>query len=100
MGQRTCVPIRCYAGVLVIDEFNPDEPGKHQLKYYAPGVGNVRVGWAGAKEDSKEVLVLVEINHLGPKALAEARAKALKLEKSAYKRRPAVYGRTPPAQGP
>lgn len=99
-GQRTCVPLHCYQGVLVIDEFNPDQPGKHQLKYYARGVGNVRVGWAGAKEDSKEVLVLVELNRLSPKALAEARAEALKLETRAYKRRKEVYGQTPPAQGP
>lgn len=99
-GQRTCVPLRCYDSVLVVDEFNPDEPGKHQLKYYARGVGNVRVSWAGEKEETKETLVLVEVNRLRPAALAKARAKALELEKSAYDRRPAVYGRTQPATGP
>jgi hypothetical protein len=100
MGERTCVPLKCYTNVLVTDEFNPDEPGKHQLKYYARGVGNVRVGWSGAKEDTKEVLVLVDIRRLGPEAMADARAQALRLEESAYKRRPAVYGRTPPAEDP
>ena len=44
--------------------------------------------------------MLVKINHLSPKALAAVRAEALKLEESAYKRRKAVYGQTPPAQGP
>jgi hypothetical protein len=100
MGHKTCVPLDCYTNVLVTDEFNPDEPGKHQLKYYARGVGNVRVGWAGAKEESKETLVLVEVNRLRTAALAEARAKALELEKSAYERRPAVYGQTQPAEAP
>src|SRR4029453_6865281 len=40
--QKTCVPVDCYENVLVTEEFNPDEPDAYQLKYYAPGVGNVR----------------------------------------------------------
>jgi hypothetical protein len=94
---KTCVPVDCYTNVLVISEFNPGEPGKYQLKYYAPGVGNVRVGWAGKNEDSKETLVLVAINRLGAKAMAQARAAARKLEASAYERRKA-YGETPPLE--
>jgi hypothetical protein len=97
-GQKTCVPVRCYRNVLVVSEFNPDEPGKSQLKYYAPGVGNVRVGWAGAKETSKEVLVLTKVVKLSPSALAQARAAALKLEKHAYQISKKVYGRTTPLQ--
>src|SRR3989442_15955445 len=30
-GSETCVPFGCYKGVLVIDEFNRDEPDAHQL---------------------------------------------------------------------
>lgn len=97
-GQKTCVPVRCYRNVLVVSEFNPDEPGKSQLKYYAPGVGNVRVGWAGAKETSKETLVLTKVSQLSPKALADARAEALKLEKHAYQISKKVYARTAPLQ--
>ena len=89
VGQKTCVPRGCYSNVLVTDEFNPDEPGKHQLKYYARGIGNVRVGWSGKNEETKETLVLIAINRLGPKAMAEARAAARKLEASAYERRKA-----------
>ena len=100
VGQRNCVPTGCYKDVLVVDEFNPDEPGKHQLKYYARGVGNIRVGWAGAKEDSKEELVLVAVRRLTPKEMAAAHAAALKLERSAYKRSKAAYGTTPPLQMP
>ena len=97
MGGRNCVPVRCYANVLVTREFNPDEPGRSQLKYYAPGVGNIRVGWLGADRD-REQAVLVELVRLAPAALAKARAAALRLEARAYRTRPAVYGGTPPAQ--
>lgn len=96
MGESSCVPLGCYTNVLVTDEFNPDEPGKHQLKFYARGIGNIRVGWSGKNETTKETLVLVGINALDPRGMAEARAEARKLEASAYKRRAAVYGSTPP----
>ena len=96
-GTKTCVPLGCYTNVLVMNEFNPDEPGKHQLKYYARGVGNVRVGWAGTNEDTNETLVLVEVNRLGAQAMARARAAARKLEASAYERRK-VYSETPPLE--
>jgi len=100
VGQKNCVPMGCYKDVLVVDEYNPDEPGKHQLKYYARGVGNIRVGWLGAKEDSKEELVLVAVRHLSPKEMAAAHTAALKLERSAYKRSKAAYGTTEPLRVP
>jgi hypothetical protein len=96
--DRTCIPARCFSRVLLVDEFNPDQPGKHQLKYYAPGVGNVRVGWSGTKEDSKETLVLVAIERLGARGMAKARSEALKLEASAYRTTRSVYGHTTPAE--
>jgi hypothetical protein len=98
VGDRTCIPSRCFSGVLLVDEFNPDQPGKHQLKYYAPGVGNVRVGWSGANEDSKETLVLVALERVGARAMARARSEALKLEASAYRTSRSIYGRTTPAE--
>jgi hypothetical protein len=55
MNQQTCVPVDCYENVLVSEEFNPSEPGSYQLKYYAPDVGNVRVGWRGEKEEERDV---------------------------------------------
>jgi hypothetical protein len=96
VGEKTCVPAGCYAHVLVTREFNPDEPGQSQLKYYAPGVGNIRVGWLG-KDPDEEAAGLVSLVRLGPAALAKARAAALRLEAHAYRSRPAVYGGTPPA---
>jgi hypothetical protein len=97
MGQKTCTPIECYKNVLVTEEFNPDEPGAYQLKYYASGVGNVRVGWRGEKEEEKETLELVELNHLSPEVLAKVRKKALQMDGRAYERSEA-YRQTPPAE--
>lgn len=93
MGQKTCVPTGCYGDVLVIAENSDEEgPDAQQLKYYASGVGFVRVGWRGKGEKMKETLELAEIIKLTPDALAKAREQALGLEQRAY-----IYGRTPPA---
>jgi hypothetical protein len=96
-GVRNCVPTDCYRDVLVTDETNPYEPADgHQLKFYAPGVGNIRAAPRGGKE--REVLVLVNVRRLGPQALAKVREEALKLDKRAYKVRTKLWGQTPPAE--
>jgi hypothetical protein len=84
--------------VLVTREFNPDEPGISQLKYYAPGIGNVRVGWLGKKDTDREVLKLSALRQLNRTELAYVRGAALTLEAHAYQVRKAVYGATPPAE--
>jgi hypothetical protein len=96
LGQETCVPLDCYTGVLVIDEFNPDEPGTHQLKFYARGVGGIRVGWRGADEVEREVLELVSLEHLSPSQMDELRRTVLAQEASGYRLSPDVYGTTEP----
>jgi hypothetical protein len=96
-GQKTCVPVKCYKNVLVIEEFEKGEPGMFHLKYYAPKVGLVKVGWRGAKEEEKETLALVKRQQLSSKELANARKTALKLDNRAYKRSE-VYRKTPPAK--
>jgi len=93
VDQRVCVPFRCYDHVLITREYNPDEPGRWQLKYYAPGVGNIKVGWLG-KDPDKEATALVKLVHLDPAALAQVRRAALAFDKRAYKTRPKVYGGT------
>jgi len=98
MGQQTCVPVGCYEDVLVIAETSQAEPDAQQLKYYARGVGNVRVGWRGEGEKTKETLELVKLVKLNKKGLAEARKKALELEQSAYETSQDVYAHTPPAE--
>ncbi len=83
MGQETCVPVDCFKDVLVNVEASLGEPGAFQLKYFAPGVGEIRVGWKGT-DATKEELQLVEYKQLSPQALADVRAKALEVEKHAY----------------
>jgi hypothetical protein len=97
MGQQTCVAVDCYKDILVTEEFSRSEPEAFQIKYYAPGVGNVRVSWRGA-DATKEELELVQLVQLDPQALAKVRAAALELEKSAYKISKEVYDQTPPAE--
>ena len=63
-------------------------------KYYAPGVGNVRVDAVGDPEG--ETLVLTEVSQLSPDDLEKVRQEALKLEKTAYEVN-ALYRQTSPA---
>lgn len=99
IGSVTCVPFDCYEGVLVVDEFNPDEPDTHQLKYYARGTGLVRVGWAGAREEEQEVLELVSNAVLIGDELAEVRSEALEQDARGAELSPDVYAQLP-AIGP
>lgn len=97
-GLRSCVPVGCFDDVLVTDESNPVERGAHERKYYASGVGNIRVGAAGGRE--REVLVLERVRHLGAAEMAAVRRAALRMDRRAYTVRRALYGATHPAQGP
>ena len=83
--MKNCVPTGCYDDVLVIAETSKSEPNAEQLKYYARGVGNVRVGWRGKGEKLQETLELTGIAKLSPEALAKARAAALDLDQRAYR---------------
>jgi hypothetical protein len=91
--QTTCVPVGCYDNVLITEERSPlEQESGHQRKYYAPGVGNIRVGAVG---DPEETLALAEITQLSPEDLAKVRQEALTLEKTAYEVS-AVYRQTSP----
>lgn len=96
-GQTVTVPAGTYKEVLVIKETAASEVGAYQLKYYARGVGNVKVGWLGA-DKTKESLALVRVEQLGASAMDDVRAQALKLEQSAYANSKNVYGKTSPAE--
>jgi hypothetical protein len=98
-GQKTCVKAGCYNNVLIMDEFSFDEPGAHQLKYYAPGVGLVRVGWYG-NDPTKETLELVRIVQASPETMAFIQQQALRLERSAYNVSKNVYALTKPMERP
>lgn len=92
-GVRTCVPVDCFDDALVMEEFEPRIKGAFQLKYYARGVGTIRVGWRGANEEEQEEMVLKKFFQLTPEALDATRAEVLAHEHRAY-----AYARTPPAQ--
>ena len=93
-GQHVCVRGRCYDHVVVTDETSPLDPDSgHQVKYYAPGIGVIRIGAVGGSQ--QEFLDLVSVSHLGPAGVAGARAAALALERRAY-RVSKPYRRTPP----
>lgn len=100
LGQDVTVRHGRYTDVMVVRETAKNEGDAFQLKYYAAGVGNIKVGWMGSAEKTKEVLELVKIEQLSPKALADVRAKAFALEKSAYKRSKTVYALTKPMTQP
>ena len=94
VGISNCVATGCYHDVVVIAEFNPDEPGKTQLKYYAPGVGGIRTGWRGKNEKEREELELTSGPRLSDAELASVDKAVLAEEKRAYSRRPQVFGPT------
>lgn len=91
-----CVPTGCYDGVLVTEETARDEDS-FQLKYYAPGVGNIFVSYSG-DDATKEILQLIEIVQMNEAEMAEARTEALALEARAYANVPTVFGATAPME--
>jgi len=90
VGQRTCVPFKCYKGVVVIQEQGSEN------KYWAPGVGQILTEpLSGAAQETEE---LVNIKQLSSKALVELSAEVLKLDRNAAVRVPSVFGRSKPAK--
>jgi hypothetical protein len=96
-GQRVCVPAGCFNNVLVTREWSLSDPGAFQFKYAAPHVGNVQVTFSGNDPD-KEVLVLVKVEHLSRRELAEVNREVLRIDRRAYKVSPDVYAHTAHAE--
>jgi hypothetical protein len=96
--QKVCVPAGCYAGVVVVDEWNPQaQPADgHQFKYHAPGVGVVQIVGKGGTE--QETLVLTEDRMLSPAEMQAATVRTLELDLQGYGMAPAVYRHTAFAQ--
>ena len=96
--QHTCVPAGCYDGVLVVDEWDPNQQPQdgHQFKFHAPGVGIVQVTARGGEE--QETLVLTEHRMLTAEELTAANQRALELDQRAYTMVPGRWSATPPAQ--
>jgi hypothetical protein len=93
MGQKTTVRAGTFDDVMVIEEWDQETPkGVFQLKYYARGVGVVRIGFRGPDPEQEE-MELVRVEQLDAEELAKARAVAQKIEERAY-----VYGSTAPLE--
>src|SRR3954454_22178003 len=98
LGQRTCVPFQCFDDVVVTREKDVFDPaGGEQSKFYAPGVGIVRIG--AIDDPQAETLVLTNLVHLTAAALEDARVQALALDDRGY-RFSDVYVGTPRAERP
>jgi hypothetical protein len=93
-----CVNGTHFHDVLVIDEFSPLDPeGGHQLKFYAPGEGLIKIAPVGG--EAVEMLSRVEVAELSQSEAEAANRTAMELEQRAYEVSK-VYRHTPPLEGP
>jgi hypothetical protein len=81
---KKCVPLRCYSGVLVVEE------GGSENKYFAPGVGGIKTEPKGGGEQETEELI--NLTRLSRRGLAELSNETLKLDRHARSTVPAVFG--------
>lgn len=97
VDERTCVANTCYDGVAVVDERSGrGQAFGVQRRFYAPGVGSVRVEDVG--DPTGETLLLARVVTLDPLAEATARKNVLDVEKRAYQSdATGGYRQTPPA---
>jgi hypothetical protein len=97
MGLKATVPIGSFDDVLVIEESDAEEPESRQLKFYARGVGNIRVGYDGDMVN-QELLELTKVIKLDEQRLADAREEALNLDARARERSKEVYVHSGPLE--
>jgi hypothetical protein len=97
VNQPVCIPIGCFDGAVVVDEFNPlNQPQDgHQIKYHIPGFGFAKVVGQGGVE--QETLELTDVRSLDAAGMAAATTRTLQLDQNAYKMAKAVFNGSPPA---
>lgn len=85
LGQRKCVPFRCFADSLAILETG------NEFKFYAEGVGHIATepNYSGGEQEKE---ALINVIQLTPKGLAETSAQALKLDQHARTIAPQIFG--------
>jgi hypothetical protein len=96
VGARHCVPFKCFDDVLIVREGKESAPDD-ELKYYARDVGQID-NVPQTDSHNKDIEQLVNLTQLSPKALAEASAEALRLDRSAMRHARSTFGRFPPAK--
>jgi hypothetical protein len=91
LGQRKCVPFRCFADSLAILETG------NEFKFYAEGVGHIATepNYSGGEQEKE---ALVNVIQLTPKGLAEISAQALKLDRHARAVAAQIFGRSAKAK--
>lgn len=95
-GQRLCLPLRCFDGVIAVREGKASAPD-NEVKLYAPGVGQIRNTPRSASKHH-DVEDLVNLTRLSPQGLAEVDAQTLRLDGHARATKPDIFGTTTPAQ--
>jgi hypothetical protein len=90
-GVRTCVPFKCYTGVLVIEEDGSEN------KYFAPGVGGIKTEPKSGRGE-EETEALINLTTLRPRGLAELSNEVLKLDRHARSTVRDVFGSSRPAR--
>jgi len=90
LGQRACVPFKCFKNTLVIEEDGEN-------KYFAAGVGGIKTEpkGGGGEEETEE---LINLRTLSAKGLREISNEALELDKHARSTVADVYGRSKAAK--
>lgn len=95
-ARSTCAGPRCYGRALVLDEYAPLQAGDgHQEKFFALGVGPIRVAAAGGVDP--EALQLTSATRLCPDGLARVDALALDEDHRAYDMHADLWAGTEPA---
>lgn len=96
VGASRCVPFKCFDDVLIVREGKESAPD-NEFKYYARGVGQID---NVPKSDShhRDLEQLVNLTELSPRALAEASAEALRLDRHAAKTASGVFAKSPPGR--
>lgn len=92
-GAENTVAHGTYKDVMIIEEWDEEtDKGVFQIKYYAKGVGVIRVGFRGPDPD-KEELQLVSTRKLTEAEMEEVRADVLGVEGRAM-----IYATLPPVE--
>jgi hypothetical protein len=91
VGERKCVPYRCFSNTLAILEDGTE------FKYYAQGVGGIATepNYSGGEQEREALLNVIQLT---PKGLTEASAEALKLDRHARTTASEVFGNSAPAR--
>lgn len=96
-GVKVEIGYGTFEDVIVFAEHDREEPKARQHKYYARGVGDIKIGFSG-DDATQEQMELISVEKLSAEELAEARKEAQRLEANAVKNLPEVFGKVEPAK--